>query len=181
MRKTHFFFFKFQFIIFANKLQFLSFSLLDLLINKDCIRKSITYSDYVLKLNNDTLEYSCAGLDTSVSSTELSRSTQNTELISQALGYIYLSCQRNKLLHGCLLPSILVHAIKRNSKISECRNVFELISKLLIGEFIYDPDLDINQVCLFFSVSYAHFYDLYFVSSKHYFFMHFIHKISFSP
>ena len=88
----------------------------------------------------------------SLKSTNLMKITNDTELISKSLGYIYLSCQRNKLLHGCLLPSILVHSIRNNADIHQCKSTFELLSKIFTCEFIFDPDYSADQVCFFITI-----------------------------
>ena len=114
-----------------------------MLINKDTMKNTLKYCDYVLHTdnNNNNVTYVAPPVDPRIQNAQLMKTTGDVDFLSRSLGYIYLSAQRNKLLHGCLLPSMLVHAVKTcgGDRVKSVEQ-FNFIHKLFHIEFIFDPD-----------------------------------------
>ena len=80
---------------------------------------------------------------------------KNEELLSKSLAYIYASCQRNKLVHPCLLPSLVLHSVKVTNKVREARSLFCFLKQVFRIEFIFDPDKTGEQVNIGFYFSHS--------------------------
>lgn len=97
-----------------------------------------------LKLDRSSEQVSCTCsefTDPKLHSTDLYRAFgKNEELLARSLAYIYMSCQRNKLIHPCLLPSLLLHSIEVGTTIDASRTLFCFLRQMFRIEFIFDPD-----------------------------------------
>ena len=71
---------------------------------------------------------------------------KDEDILSQSLAYIYSSCQRNKLIHPCLLPSLLLHCVKSSKHQNEAEEMFFHLKQMFKIEFIFDPDKTSKEV-----------------------------------
>lgn len=130
-----------------------SLILLEILLNKHAVTQAVKFSDMVLSSpTTDKITSTIAAFTDpkSVQSTSLYEAFgRDGALVSTALSYIYSSCQRNKLIHGCLLPAMLLHCVKVNNHVVECHQQFSFLKNLFRIEFIFDPESTDGQVCLF--------------------------------
>ena len=78
--------------------------LTDLLSDKTMVVKALEYPNLVLKVGLNTVVYDCCQL-TSTTSMQNGLSRVLKDLECHALGYVYLSSQRNRLIHSCFFTS----------------------------------------------------------------------------
>lgn len=128
----------------------LLFSTLDVLTDPKGILESVKFSDMVLTYTPATnqLAYSSQAFkDPKLLNTPLFFSFgKDEEMLSQSLAYIYASCQRNKLLHPCLLLSLTLHSLKASKDIAEAEELYQFLNQMFRIEFIFDPDKSSQQV-----------------------------------
>ena len=144
----------------------LSFFSPDVLTDDTIIEQSAKFSDMVIDYNPTTkqLSYTCkAFIDPKLHSAPLYSSFGKDEvLLSQSLAYIYSSCQRNKLIHPCLLPSLVLHCLKSSTNIKKAEELFSNLKQMFRIEFIFDPDKSSKQVNVKFKPSHLLFVNILF-------------------
>ena len=123
---------------------------LEILTDEKIIEETIKFSDMVIDSHPSTkqLSYTCKAFnDPKIFSSPLFFAFGNDEqLLSQSLAYIYSSCQRNKLIHPCLLPSLLLHCLKSSKHQKEAEEIFSSLKQMFRIEFIFDPDKSSQEV-----------------------------------
>ncbi|XP_057315495.1 dihydroxyacetone phosphate acyltransferase-like [Hydractinia symbiolongicarpus] len=120
----------------------------DILTNKVKVQKAVEMSDLVLSIDSDEhVKYCYSTLtDESMKQTNLYKTFgSESDLISKSLGYIYISRQRNKLMHSCLLPAIFLHSLNVGQQEEEINRLFVFLCELFKIEFIFDPDVTVKQ------------------------------------
>eukprot|EP00111_Clytia_hemisphaerica_P017841 TCONS_00052753-protein len=127
-----------------RELGFRTYGFEDLLTNSSGIEQAVKFSDMVLTCDHETKIISrttSAFTDPKLRTTALYNAFgKSEELLSKSLAYIYSSCQRNKLVHPFLLPSLVLHSIKVRNDLNGARNLFCFLKQVFRIEFIFDPD-----------------------------------------
>ena len=112
------------------------------------IVKALEYSNMVLKVGLNTVVYDCCQLSSTTSmQNDLSRVLKDLEC--HALGYVYLSSQRNRLVHSCFFTSILLGSMSRSPHIVICKEAFSFLCDLLQFEVIIDANHNNEKVFFF--------------------------------
>ena len=123
---------------------------LDILVNDERLKKAIEYSNCTLSITHDN-KIKCfytSLTDDALRSTKLFQVFKKTpHLVTQTLSYIYLASQRNKLVHRCVVPAMVLHCIAKNDDGIDKKENFAFFKQLFKTEFIFDPDLTVEQVC----------------------------------
>ncbi|XP_065661304.1 dihydroxyacetone phosphate acyltransferase isoform X3 [Hydra vulgaris] len=114
------------------------YSIEELITDKSSIVKALNYSCMVLKITDNKVIYDCFQLS-SATSIQNDLSKVLIDLECHALGYVYLSCQRNRLIQSCFFPSILLCSMSRSLHRVACFKIFSFLSDLLQFEVIINP------------------------------------------
>ena len=126
--------------------------------NHFTLSKALEYSNTVIK--HSSSEVNCSydeKIDDKMKQSELYKafSTHKTEYsnMKDCLAYMYLSFQRNRLLHCCFQPAVLLHCIDINGHYNDkvlrkqkIKQDFIFLCELFKVEFIFDPDVSREQV-----------------------------------
>ena len=110
--------------------------------------QAVKFSDMVLTASENKITSSISAFsDPKVESTTLFEAFgRDRDLVSRTLAYIYSACQRNKLVHSCLLPSMVLHSANVEQTYLQCLERFHFLKMLFRTEFIFDPDTTAEQV-----------------------------------
>ena len=126
--------------------------------NHFTLSKALEYSNTVIK--HSSCEIYCSydeKIDDKMKQSELYKafSTHKTQYsnMKDCLAYVYLSFQRNRLLHYCFQSAVLLHCIDinghYNDKVLQKQKIkqdFIFLCELFKAEFIFDPDVSREQV-----------------------------------
>ena len=122
------------------------------------LSKALEYSNTVIKHLSSKVYCSYdEKIDEKIKQSELYKAFNNhkTEcsIMKDCLAYMYLSFQRNRILHYCFKPAVLLHCIDINGHCSDkvlqkqkIKQEFIFLCELFKVEFMFDPDVSREQV-----------------------------------